>query len=110
MDPVMAICTGGNLPVCAGRSTSGTTRARATNPCRDRSGGAESRHDRTRDQSFDFTGPAGTFLNCTLKRSPEPSHTQGLVDVSAAIMRKHGVEVELSGPSTTTSPPASTST
>ena len=31
------------------------------------------------------------FINCTLKRSPEPSNTQGLVDVSAAIMRKHGV-------------------
>ena len=24
------------------------------------------------------------FINCTLKRSPELSHTQGLVDVSAA--------------------------
>ncbi len=23
------------------------------------------------------------FFNCTLKRSPEPSHTQGLIDVSA---------------------------
>ena len=31
------------------------------------------------------------FINCTLKRSPEPSHTQGLVDLSTAIMRKHGV-------------------
>ena len=28
------------------------------------------------------------FINCTLKRSPEPSHTQGLIDVSAGIMRK----------------------
>ncbi len=34
------------------------------------------------------------FIHCTLKRSPEPSHTQGLVDASAAIMRKPGVEVE----------------
>ena len=24
------------------------------------------------------------FINCTLKRSPEPSNTQGLIDVSAA--------------------------
>ena len=31
------------------------------------------------------------FVNCTLKRSPEPSHTQGLIDVSAAIMAKQGV-------------------
>lgn len=34
------------------------------------------------------------FVNCTLKRSPERSHTQGLVDISAGIMRKHGVTVE----------------
>jgi multimeric flavodoxin WrbA len=43
---------------------------------------------------LDFTGLRTLFINCTLKRSPELSHTQGLVDVSAAIMRKHGVEVE----------------
>ena len=34
------------------------------------------------------------FFNCTLKRSPERSNTQGLIDVSAAIMSKHGVTVE----------------
>ena len=39
------------------------------------------------DISLDFSGLRATFLNCTLKRSPEPSHTQGLVDASAAIMR-----------------------
>ena len=43
----------------------------------------------------DFTGLKAMYINCTLKRSPEPSHTQGLVDVSAAIMRKHGVDVEV---------------
>ena len=43
----------------------------------------------------DFTGLRAMFLNCTLKRSPELSHTQGLVDTSAHIMRKHGVEVEV---------------
>ena len=31
------------------------------------------------------------FINCTLKRSPERSHTQGLVDISAHIMRVNGV-------------------
>ena len=41
----------------------------------------------------DFTGLTATFVNCTLKRSPELSHTQGLVDASAAIMRQHGVDV-----------------
>src|SRR3984957_6568398 len=34
------------------------------------------------------------YLNCTLKPSPQLSHTQGLVDVSAAIMRKQGVQVD----------------
>lgn len=34
------------------------------------------------------------FVNCTLKRSPERSHTQGLVDISAALMTEHGVAVE----------------
>ena len=35
------------------------------------------------------------FINCTLKRSPEPSHTQGLVDASAHIMRAHGIHVDI---------------
>ena len=43
---------------------------------------------------WDFTGLKATYVNCTLKRSPEPSHTQGLVDASAGIMRKHGIEVD----------------
>ena len=34
------------------------------------------------------------FVNCTLKRSPEPSHTRGLIDVSAHIMEKQGVTVD----------------
>jgi multimeric flavodoxin WrbA len=42
-----------------------------------------------------YDGLRAMFINCTLKRSPEPSHTQGLVDVSAAIMRKHGIDVEI---------------
>jgi multimeric flavodoxin WrbA len=47
------------------------------------------------DGSPDFTGLRATYLNCTLKRSPEQSHTQGLVDISTAIMDKHGVEVDV---------------
>jgi multimeric flavodoxin WrbA len=42
---------------------------------------------------WDFSDLKATFINCTLKRSPERSNTQGLVDISASIMRKHGVEV-----------------
>src|SRR5260370_10066680 len=33
-------------------------------------------------------------INCTLKRSPERSHTQGLIDRSCSIMTKNGVEVD----------------
>ncbi|WP_372595220.1 flavodoxin family protein [Actinotalea sp.] len=42
----------------------------------------------------DFSQLRAAFVNCTLKRSPEISHTQGLMDVSAAIMRAHGVTVD----------------
>ena len=34
------------------------------------------------------------FVNCTLKRSPEPSNTDGLIRLSSGIMRRCGVEVE----------------
>ena len=46
-------------------------------------------------EAMDFTGLRAMFINCTLKRSPEPSHTEGLVEASAALMRKHGVDVEV---------------
>lgn len=42
----------------------------------------------------DFTGLNAMYINCTLKRSPELSNTQGLVDRSVALMRKNGVEVD----------------
>jgi multimeric flavodoxin WrbA len=35
------------------------------------------------------------FINGTLKRSPEPSNTGGLIEVSRRIMEKNGVQVEL---------------
>ena len=43
----------------------------------------------------DFTGLKALFINCTLKRSPEVSNTQALVDVSTGIMKKHGIGVEV---------------
>ncbi len=43
---------------------------------------------------WDFSDLNALFLNCTLKRSPELSHTQGLIDISSAIMEKNGVTVE----------------
>ena len=42
----------------------------------------------------DFSHLSALFINTTLKRSPEQSHTQGLMDLSAEIMRRQGVSVE----------------
>ncbi len=42
---------------------------------------------------LDFSELSATFINCTLKRSPDVSNTQGLIDASAGIMAKHGVSV-----------------
>jgi multimeric flavodoxin WrbA len=39
-----------------------------------------------------FAGLRAMVVNCTLKRSPERSHTQGLIDRSVALMRTAGVE------------------
>jgi multimeric flavodoxin WrbA len=44
---------------------------------------------------WDFSDLRAMYINCTLKRSPEVSNTQGLIDVSTAIMRQHGVDVEV---------------
>jgi multimeric flavodoxin WrbA len=46
-------------------------------------------------KEYDFTGLKALFINCTLKKSPEPSNTQGLVDASMKIMEKHGIKTEL---------------
>jgi hypothetical protein len=35
------------------------------------------------------------FVNCTLKRSPEPSNTDGLIELSSGIMRRRGVMVDV---------------
>jgi multimeric flavodoxin WrbA len=47
----------------------------------------------TEQDAPDFSGLKAVFINATLKRSPEPSHTDGLVTKSAAIMTDHGVDV-----------------
>ncbi len=47
---------------------------------------------------WDYSNLRALFLNCTLKPSPEVSNTRGLIDVSAAIMAKNGVEVEVLRP------------
>ena len=50
------------------------------------------------DSPFDFSGLRALYLNCTLKKSPEMSHTEGLIAVSRAIMEANGVETELLRP------------
>lgn len=45
-------------------------------------------------EALDFSDLSAVFINCTLKRSPEPSHTQLLMDKSIGIMRDYGIEVD----------------
>ena len=56
---------------------------------------------------WDFSDLRALFINCTLKRSPELSNTQGLADIAD---RDHGAQrrdrATSSAPSTTTSRPA----
>ncbi len=50
------------------------------------------------ESQWDFADLTALFFNCTLKRSPELSHTQGLIDISRAIMEKNGVSAEVLRP------------
>lgn len=47
---------------------------------------------------WDFSDLRALFLNCTLKRTPELSHTEGLINVSRAIMEKNGISVDMLRP------------
>ena len=42
----------------------------------------------------DYSDLRALYINCTLTRSPDPSHTRTLIDHSAAIMRAQGVTVD----------------
>jgi multimeric flavodoxin WrbA len=44
---------------------------------------------------WDFSDLTAVFINCTLKRSPQVSNTEGLMNVSRAIMEANGVGVEM---------------
>ena len=50
------------------------------------------------DSKWDFSDLKALFLNCTLKKSPELSHTQGLIDICSAIMEKNEISVEVLRP------------
>jgi len=43
---------------------------------------------------WDFTDLRALFVNCTLKPSPSVSNTQGLMDISIAILEANGVSVD----------------
>ena len=47
------------------------------------------------ESRWDFSDLRALYVNCTLKRSPERSHTQGLADLSIAIMERNGVSVDV---------------
>ncbi|TYB33835.1 MAG: flavodoxin family protein [Flexistipes sinusarabici] len=47
---------------------------------------------------MNFSDLNAVFLNCTLKKTPELSHTEGLMKISKAIMEKNGVSVEMLRP------------
>jgi multimeric flavodoxin WrbA len=44
---------------------------------------------------WDLSDLRAIYINTTLKKSPEVSNTQGLMDLSAEVMRRQGVEVEM---------------
>lgn len=46
-------------------------------------------------QKHDFSDLSALFINCTLKKSPQQSHTEGLMKVSKLIMEKQGVKTEI---------------
>jgi multimeric flavodoxin WrbA len=46
------------------------------------------------EQKWDFSGLKAIFFNGTLSKSPEPSHTDLLINISRKLMEKHGVQTE----------------
>ncbi|MFQ5561975.1 MAG: flavodoxin family protein [Parvularculaceae bacterium] len=56
------------------------------------SGGKAEKSDGGKPARYDDLRAA--FVNCTLKKSPEPSHTDTLMDLARGIMRAEGVSVE----------------
>ncbi len=53
---------------------------------------------RKQGKRWDFSGLKAIFLNCTLKKSPELSHTEGLMNIPRRVMTTHGVSVEIIRP------------
>ncbi len=49
-------------------------------------------------KDWDFSGLRALFFNCTLKKSPQQSHTELLIDISRKIMERQGVKTEVIRP------------
>ena len=47
------------------------------------------------DNNWNFNDLKALFINCTLKKSPDKSHTDLLIDISRKIMEKQGVKTKL---------------
>jgi multimeric flavodoxin WrbA len=47
------------------------------------------------EKSYDYSGLKAVVFNCTLKKGPAQSNTDGLISVVTGIMQKHGVETEV---------------
>jgi multimeric flavodoxin WrbA len=50
------------------------------------------------ENPYDFTDLKALFLNCTLKKSPEQSHTEQLMNLSQQLMEAVGVQTEIIRP------------
>jgi len=58
----------------------------------------EKQEEMCESNKTDFSDLKVLFLNCTLKKTPEKSHTQGLIDISKSIFEKVGAKVEVLRP------------
>ena len=48
-----------------------------------------------KESKTDFSNLKAVFINCTLKKSPEKSHTSGLISMSAQIMEENNIQVDI---------------
>lgn len=54
----------------------------------------ETQSSQCENHDFDFSGLVALIVNCTLKPSPEASHTDRLIDMAATIFERNGVTVD----------------
>jgi len=52
-------------------------------------------HQLNENSIYDFSGLKAVLINCTLKKSPQLSHTEGLLKMSQTIMEANGIKTEI---------------